>query len=159
VLYLVAYCSVGGFLQFESPYLRVAAFFHDWQVLTLYGLYLVPLSLLLRGRAWHVQYVYALVAIAPVDIVGFALGTSIAYPGNVIERTFGVRSFTLVFVVCAGWIPLAGNSVLSALEDWLFPRQARAGLLTGPFPSEVIPLASMEAASHNHEAPMPTAWQ
>jgi hypothetical protein len=158
VLYLVVYCAVGGFLQFASPHLRIAAFRYDWQVLTLYGLFLVPLSILLRDRPWHVQYVYAVVAIAPVDIGGFALGTSIAYPGNIIEHVFGPRSFTLVFVVCAGWIPLVGNRALARLEELLFARFPRR-LLVEPFRGEVMPLASLDAGGAN-EAPVPTTvWQ
>jgi hypothetical protein len=157
-LYFVVYCTVGGFLQFESPQLRIAAFLHDWQVFTLYGLYLVPLSVLLRDRPWHTQYAYALAAIAPVDVVGFAVGTSIAYPGNLIEHIFGPRSFTLVFVLMAGWIPLGGNLLVAKLEGWLFEvKEPRFGV-THAYGREVLRLASLDAAAE-HDRPLPTAWQ
>jgi len=74
--------GVGASLQAASPHLRIAAFYHDWQVFTLYGLFLVPLSIVLRDRPWHVQYAYAVTAIAPIDVMGFALGTSIRLPGQ-----------------------------------------------------------------------------
>ncbi|HVZ73604.1 MAG TPA: hypothetical protein VHJ20_14595 [Polyangia bacterium] len=161
VLYFVVYCSVGSFLQLMSPQLRIAAFRHDWQVFTLYGLYLVPLSILLRERSWHVQYAYAVVAIAPCDVVGFALGTSFAYPGNVIEHVFGPRSFTLVFVLLAGVIPLGGNAILAWLEAVLWGRREPRPLIARRtiYAREVLHLASLEgAAAAEPERSLPTAW-
>jgi hypothetical protein len=146
-------------LQFASPRIHVAAFLHDWQVLTIYGLYLVPLSILLRKRPWHTQYAYAVAAIAPIDVVGFAIGTSIVYPGNFIEHLFGPQSFTLVFVLGAAWIPLAGNFVVSRLEAFLFERPDAGSMRARSFRGEVLPLASLEAGARNADGPLPTAWQ
>jgi hypothetical protein len=158
ILYLVVYCSAGGVLQAASPRLQIAAFYHDWQVLTLYGLFLVPLSILLRGRPWHVQYAYAVTAIAPVDIGGFALGTSIAYPNNIIERAFGPLSFTLVFVILAGWMPLLGNLLVARLEGWLFNhRWAPQRALARVYDAEILPLARIELGEGDHTAP--SNWQ
>jgi hypothetical protein len=161
-LYLVVYCTAGGILQALSPHLKIAAFYHDWQVFTLYGLFLVPLSLLLRDRPWHLQYAYAVTAIAPIDVIGFALGTSIAYPGNVIERAFGERSFTLVFVILAGWMPLAGNLLVAKLEGLLFDRKLLRKLsdplVSSAFRADGLPLASLEARVGD-DPTLPTAWQ
>ena len=115
IIYLVTYLIVGGILQLSAPFMRIARFAYDWQVITLYGLYLVPLSVLLRGRPWHMQYAYALVAIAPIDILGFSLHTSLAYPNNFFDSVVGERNFTLTFVVLASWIPFCGNVVVEAI--------------------------------------------
>ena len=125
IIYLTTYLLVGGILQLSSPYTRIARFAYDWQVLTLYGLYLVPISVLLRGRPWHMQYAYALAAIAPIDIVGFALHTSLAYPNNFFDSVVGERNFTLTFVVLASWIPYCGNLVVEAITKLLQPRYKR----------------------------------
>jgi len=126
ILYLTIYLAVGAFLQLTAPYTRIARFAHDWQVLTIYGCYLVPLSIFLRGRPWHRQYAYAVLAIAPVDLVGFTLGTSLAYDGNPIDRVLGVRNFTLGFVLTAAFIPLLGNLVVPRIAA-LLVRAGRRG--------------------------------
>ena len=112
ILYLTAYLVAGAIAQATADYTRVARFAHDWQVITLYGGWLVPISLAVRKLPWFDQYAYAVVAIAPIDIVGFALRTSLPYADNFFDRTVGLRSFTLAFVLCAGVIPLVGNLVL-----------------------------------------------
>ena len=115
LIYIVVYLAVGTVLQSTAPYTRVARFAYGWQVITLYGLYLVPLSALLRGRPWHMQYAYAIMAIAPIDVMGFTLQTSVAYPNNFIDAVFGERNFTLTFVMIASWIPYSGNVVVEAI--------------------------------------------
>jgi hypothetical protein len=160
LLYFIVYVVGGGTLQLAAPYLRIAAFLHNWQVFSLYGLFLVPLSILLRGRPWHSQYAYSVVAIAPVDIVGFAIGTSVAYPGNLIERIVGPRSFTLTFVVIAGWIPVAGNIVVSWFEGLLFERKPSYCAGTTVFDGQALPpLQPIDAGAIDREGPLPPAWQ
>jgi hypothetical protein len=118
-IYLVTYLAFGAVLQFTAPYTQIARFAHDWQVVTLYGLYLVPLSALLRGRKWHMQYAYAIMTIAPVDIIGFMFHTSIAYPNNFIDAIVGERNFTMTFVLIAAWIPYVGNVVVEVIAQAL----------------------------------------
>lgn len=124
-VYLTSYLLVGTILQLSAPYIRVARFAYDWQVVTIYGLYLVPMSVLLRGRPWHTQYAYALVAIAPIDIAGFALHTSLAYPNNRLDVIVGERNFTLTFVILASWIPFFGNMFVQAVTRQLEPLSKR----------------------------------
>ena len=125
ITYFVCYLFVGTVLQLSAPYLRIARFANDWQVISLYGMFLVPLSVLLRGRPWHTQYAYALVAIAPIDIAGFALKTSLAYPNNLLDYVVGERNFTLTFVVLASWIPFCGNFVVESINGKLLARHKR----------------------------------
>jgi hypothetical protein len=157
MVYLVVYIVAGGVLQWASPYMRIAAFLHDWQVFSLYGLFLVPLSILVRGRPWHTQYVYAVAAIGPIDVIGFAIGTSIAYPGNVIERVVGTRSFTLAFVLAAGWIPVVGNIVVSRLEALLFERREVPRGRHRVYRTEDFHLPSLETRAADNEKSLPAA--
>lgn len=118
-IYATLYLSAGFFAQTTAHHTRVARFARTWQVATLYGLFLIPLSAVLRGRPWHEQFAYAVAAIGPIDVLGFSLGTSLAYPGNVIEQVVGVRNFTLAFVLIAAWIPFIGNTVVEAIAHRL----------------------------------------
>jgi hypothetical protein len=105
VRYLAVYILVGWVLQMNADHIHIARFARSWQVVTMYGCVLVPLSLLLRRLPWHMQYAYSVVVIAPMDLAGFAIHSSVAYPGNILEEVFGPRSFTLAFVLIAAWIP------------------------------------------------------
>ena len=124
-VYLTIYLLLGSILQLSAPYIRVARFAYDWQVVTLYGFYLVPISVLLRGRPWHTQYAYALMAIAPIDILGFSLHTSLAYPNNRLDAIVGERNFTLMFVILAAWIPFFGNMFVEIVTKQLEPLYKR----------------------------------
>ena len=119
LVYLVVYISLGALAQFSAPYLEIAHFAHDWQFITLYGGFLVPLSILIRGLPWYQQYAYALMVLAPLEIVAFTLQTSVAYPDNVLDALVGERNFTLTMVVVAAWIPYLGNRVIKAITQRL----------------------------------------
>jgi hypothetical protein len=125
IIYALIYLSAGGTLQLLAPDIRVARLAHDWQVITLYGFFLVPLSILLREEPWHRQYAYALVAIAPIDVIGFAIHSSIAYPYNLIDWAVGERNFTLTFVMIASWIPFLGNKLVANVAAWVLPAADR----------------------------------
>jgi len=118
-IYIVLYLSAGFAAQTTAHRTRVARFARTWQVATLYGLFLIPLSAVLRGLPWHQQFAYGVAAIGPIDVVGFSIGTSLAYPNNIIEQVVGVRNFTLAFVLIAGWIPFVGNNVVEAIAHRL----------------------------------------
>lgn len=119
-LYLVIYCSVGFVNHRIGQAARLAEFAHDWQVLTCYGLYLVPWSLAVRARAWHEQYLWGLLALGLIELPGYALGTSIAHPDNLFDRAIGVRNFSLAMTMMfAGLLP-AGNALLGAVERLAF---------------------------------------
>ena len=118
-IYLISYLLLGALAQLLTPYLEIARFARNWQFITLYGGFLVPLSVLIRGLPWHQQYAYAVMAIAPIELGAFTLHTSIAYPHNIIEVLLGQRNFTLAMVLLAAWIPYVGNLVVPAFARWL----------------------------------------
>ena len=51
---------------------------------------------------------------------GYALGTSRAFEGNLIDRVLGPRNFTLAMVVFFGWILPLGNRAVAWLDGRLF---------------------------------------
>ena len=55
---------------------------------------LIPISLLLRGLPFHMQYAYGLVAMGLLEFSGYALATSYAYPENLLDLWFGIRNFS-----------------------------------------------------------------
>ena len=95
----------------------IAEFRHWWQVLTCYLGYLVPVSLLLRRKSTFEQYVYGVFALAPLELAGYALGSSIAHDNNVIDQLLGPRNFTLFMSVFFGIIPPVGNAIVRYLSE------------------------------------------
>ena len=143
LLYFAFYLTLGLSLQLTAPYTRIARFAYDWQVLTIYGCYLVPLSILVRRLPWHGQYAYSVIAIGPIDVIGFALGTSQMFPENVISQVFGPQSFTLCFVLIAAWIPALGNLAVARLVPIMerLPWAARAASVSDK-PADLEPAPS-----------------
>jgi len=125
-IYFVIYLTTGTLLQGTASLHQIAKFARDWQVLTIYGCYLIPLSILVRNRIWYEQYAYSLVAIAPLELIGYSMQTSVAFPNNIFDVIFGIRNFTLAFALLAAWIPYCGNMfvlrldriVLGVLQRW-----------------------------------------
>lgn len=118
-VYLVLYFLWGLAMNHFGATVKIARFAHWWQVITCYLLYMVPISLLLRGRPWHFQYAYGMVAMAFLEFLGYWFGTSIAYPDNLLDRAFGVRNFSLGMTIIFGaYFPL-GNWAVAKIDGWL----------------------------------------
>ena len=99
---------------------EIAQFRHDWQVFTVYVLYLVPISLTVRKSTKRQQYLVGLAALAPIELVGYRLGSSIAFDNNIIDQLFGVRNFTLAMSIFFGtYIPL-GNWAVGKVHEIFF---------------------------------------
>src|SRR5262252_8504644 len=73
VLYAVIYFIWGSASDTIGKLLLIAEFRHWWQILTCYVCYLVPVSLLVRKKSILEQYVYGVVALAPLELLGYAL--------------------------------------------------------------------------------------
>jgi hypothetical protein len=120
LLYEILYLGWGFTMNALGKALRIAQFAHGWQVLTCYGLYLVPASLLVRRHGPGQQYLFGLLTLAPLELLGYALGTSLAFPGNLLDRVLGERNFSLAMVVFfAALLPL-GNWAVDRLERGLW---------------------------------------
>jgi hypothetical protein len=124
LLYVGLYLLSGLVMNALGKLLQIAEFASWWQVISCYVLYLVPASLLVRRYGPFQQYLYGLLALAPLELAGYALGTSLAYPHNILDRIFGERNFVLVMVVFFASILPCGNWAVARLERRLFDRRA-----------------------------------
>jgi len=123
-LYVAIYAAWGFLNNRLGQVWELARFAHWWQVITCYVLYLVPWSLFVRKLRVDQQYLYGLLALGLLELGGYSLGSSIAYPGNVFDRLFTERNFSLVMTLMfAGLLP-AGNFLVSLAESVLFPEPA-----------------------------------
>jgi hypothetical protein len=116
VLYGGVYLLWGATMDTIGQQMAIAEFRHWWQILTCYLCYLVPISLLVRRKSHFEQYVYGVLALAPLELLGYALGTSIAHEGNVLDAVLGPRNFTLAMCIFFGIIPPVGNSVVRWID-------------------------------------------
>lgn len=140
VIYVVVYLIWGVTMNTIGRWLRIAEFATWWQVISCYGLYLLPASMLVRRLPLIQQYLYGLLVLAPLELLGYALGTSIAHEGNIIDRVLGERNFTLAMVIFFGWIPPVGNAIVG----WLDRRLPARVTLDRSLPT---PITSPAAAS------------
>ena len=76
-LYVALYLVTGLVMNSVGHLFEIAWFGHWWQVATCYGLYLVPASLLCRHRTLFDQLVCGLLILAPLELLGFAFGTTV----------------------------------------------------------------------------------
>jgi hypothetical protein len=121
------YAPIGLMNQRLGQWWHLAEFRHDWQVLTCYVLWLVPWSVAVRHLRVGEQYRWGLVCLALIELPGYALGTSIAHPGNALDAVFGERNFALIMTLgFAAFLPL-GNAAAALVEGWVFgAREKRA---------------------------------
>jgi len=118
-VYLALYLPVGFAMNAFGKWAGIAEFGHDWQVLTCYGLYLVPCSLWVRHKPWFDQYLHGLLLLGLLELSGYTLGTSIAHDGNLVDQVFTPRNFSLAMVLWfAVYLP-AGNHAVAWLEQKL----------------------------------------
>lgn len=127
LIYVCLYLLAGLTMNSIGKLLHVAEFSSWWQVLSCYVLYLLPASLMVRRLSLLQQYLHGLLALAPLEILGYALGTSHAFDHNLVDRVLGERNFTLAMVVFFAWILPVGNLAAAWIErTFVEPTQARA---------------------------------
>ncbi len=118
-LYFALYIPIGFVMNAFGQWAEIAMFAQWWQVLTCYGLYLVPASLLWRHRSWFDQYLWGLLVLGLLEVAGYSLGTSIAFQGNILDQIFTERNFALAMTIFfAGFIP-CGNALVASVSGWL----------------------------------------
>ena len=122
LIYCVVYFSWGLLMNWFGAQVEIARFTFWWQVITCYILYMVPISLLLRGLPFHMQYAYGLVAMGLLEFGGYALETSYAYPNNLLDQFFNIHNFSLgMALFFALYFPI-GNWGVAKLYNILFRR-------------------------------------
>src|SRR5215218_5694066 len=124
VTYAVTYFLAGTLMNQVGQWLEIARFTYWWQVITVYVLYMVPLSVIFRRLPWWQQYLYGLLPMGLLEFGGYALHSSYAYPHNWIDRLFSERNFSLAMVLFfSAYFPLL-NALVSALHGRLFRSRA-----------------------------------
>jgi hypothetical protein len=124
VTYAVTYFLVGTLMNQVGQWLEIARFTYWWQVITVYVLYMVPLSVIFRRLPGWQQYLYGLFPMGLLELGGYALQTSYAYPHNLLDRLLGERNFTLAMTLFfAAYFPLL-NGLVSGIHGRLFPLRA-----------------------------------
>ena len=119
-IYCIVYFSWGMLMNWFGAEVQIARFTFWWQVISCYIIYMVPLSLLLRGLPFHAQYAYGLVAMGLLEFGGYALKTSYAYPDNLLDQFFNIRNFSLAMALFfAVYFPL-GNWAVGKIYQRLF---------------------------------------
>jgi len=108
-VYVIVYFTWGMAMNWVGIELEIAKFTHWWQVISCYILYMVPISLLLRGMPWHAQYAYGLIAMGLLELGGYAFQTSYAYPGNIVDQLLQERNFSLAMTLFFGFYFPLGN--------------------------------------------------
>ncbi|NAY90920.1 hypothetical protein GTQ34_03225 [Muricauda sp. JGD-17] len=120
VTYCLVYFLWGLGMNWVGQQLEIAKFTFWWQVITCYILYMVPISLLLRGLPFHQQYAYGLIAMGLLEFGGYALETSYAYPNNFLDQLFNERNFSLgMALFFALYFPL-GNALVTKIYGAIF---------------------------------------
>ena len=114
-IYVLVYFTWGTLMNKFGAAVRIARFTYWWQVITVYLLYMVPVSLLLRGRPFHVQYAYGMVAMAFLEFGGYALKSSYAYEDDILDKMFGIRNFSLGMTIFFALYFPAGNWIVGAI--------------------------------------------
>ena len=113
--YLAIYISVGFIMNAVGQHLEIARFANWWQVITCYGLYLVPASLVVKHRSYFDQYLSGLLFLGVLELGGYSLQTSIPYPGNMIDLVFTERNFALAMTLFFATLLPIGNYALNKL--------------------------------------------
>jgi|SRR3954452_3976595 hypothetical protein len=111
----VFFC-IGVLMSSFGRWARIAEFKHFWQIGTCYLGFVVPLALFVRGLSLPLQYCVCATAFIPLEVAGYAIGSSIAYDGNPFEAVFGIRNFTAVMVAGVAFIPPIGLKIVEGLR-------------------------------------------
>jgi len=122
ITYCIVYFLWGLGMNKFGQVMEIAKFTYWWQVITVYVLYMVPVSLLLRGWPFHRQYAYGLIAMGLLEFGGYTLQSSYAYPDNLVDQFFNVRNFALAMTLFfALYFPL-GNMLVDKIYSVIFKK-------------------------------------
>ncbi|MGI9530638.1 hypothetical protein [Lutimonas sp.] len=120
LIYIFVYGIWGILMDQFGTFSEIARFTFWWQVITVYLVYMIPISLLLRGLPFYQQYAYGLVFMGLLEFSGYALQTSYAYPDNLLDGFFGVRNFSLAMALFFAFYFPAGNWLVNKIYLRLF---------------------------------------
>lgn len=123
-IYVVVYFVWGMGMDKFGATMELARFTYWWQVITVYLLYMLPISLLLRKLPFHTQYAYGLVSMAFLEFGGYYFETSYAYPDNLMDQYLNIRNFSLGMAMFFALYYPAGNWICGKIYQLLFNKEA-----------------------------------
>jgi hypothetical protein len=118
------FLCIGVLMNSFGQWAHIAEFRHSWQIATCYLGFVLPLALFVRGLPLPLQYCVCVTAFIPLEVAGYAIGSSIAFAGNPFEALFGVRNFTAVMVTGVAFIPPIGLQIVEGLRKAVAARPA-----------------------------------
>ena len=113
---LVVFLGLGVAMNAAGHALSIAWFKSWWQIVPCYLGYVLPLALLLRPLPLLERWRLSVLAFIPLELVGYAIGTSVIAPDNVIAAVVGPHNFTLAMVLLVSPTPLLGNAAVDGIE-------------------------------------------
>lgn len=120
--YIIVYFLWGLGMNEFGKFMEIAKFTYWWQVITCYIFYMVPISILLKGKPFFDQYAYGLVAMGLLEFMGYWLKTSYVYPNNLLDQIFNPQNFSLGMALFFALYFPAGNWLVNKIFSILFPR-------------------------------------
>jgi hypothetical protein len=124
VIYAIIYFTWGMGMDKFGTIMEIARFTYWWQVITVYLLYMVPFSLILRSLPFYQQYAYGLVTMCLLEFGGYLLGSSYAYPDNLMDLYLNIRNFSLGMALFFALYYPAGNWLAAKVYFILFKKEA-----------------------------------
>jgi hypothetical protein len=118
---VVVFVGLGVVMNALGHALSIAWFRHWWQVVPCYVGYVFPLALALRGLPRARALRASVLAFIPLELVGYAAGTSVIADDNLIAALLGPPNFTLTMVLLVSPTPLVGNALVDLVLA-LLPR-------------------------------------
>tara|TARA_Y100000385_G_scaffold182515_1_gene188547 strand:- start:3892 stop:4326 length:435 start_codon:yes stop_codon:yes gene_type:complete len=125
LIYVIVYFLWGMGMDKIGAIMEIARFTFWWQVITVYLIYMIPISLLLRKLPFHMQYAYGLVTMCLLEFGGYFLETSYAYPNNLMDQFLNIRNFSLGMALFFALYYPAGNWLVSKIYNLLFKKEAK----------------------------------
>jgi hypothetical protein len=126
------FLCIGILMNSFGQWAHIAEFRHSWQIATCYLGFVLPLALFVRGLPLPLQYCVCVTAFIPLEVAGYAIGSSIAFAGNPFEAAFGVRNFTAVMVAGVALIPPIGLRIVEGLQRRFTASRRPAQRLSSP---------------------------
>ena len=111
-LYIILFLATGFAMNALGKKLQIAWFANWWQVVTCYGVYLIPCALFIRNLSFFQQYLHGLFFLALLEFPAYAIGSSVIAENNYIDIVFSRANFTLFMVIFfAAYLPLANRFI------------------------------------------------
>lgn len=118
-------CTGNHYFFNKDGMVPVAHFVYPWQSIHV-GLYIAVQSMLVRGRSFWYQMMFAVATTSVLELPAYATGTSQIEPGNFLERLFGPANFTLAITLSLSFLIPLNNAVVPMLERLFFGKASEA---------------------------------